>query len=33
MYSSVVFSISQIISELPYSILCAVVFYLLFYFP
>lgn len=33
MYSSTVFALTQIISELPYSVLCAVVFYLLWYFP
>lgn len=33
MYSSVVFSIAQLTAEMPYSVLCAVVFFLLFYFP
>lgn len=30
MYSTVVFAIAQLVSEIPYSILCAVAFYLLF---
>ncbi|KAL7416336.1 putative ATP-binding cassette transporter [Mrakia frigida] len=33
MYSSIVFSTSQLIAEMPYSILCAVGFFVLFYFP
>lgn len=33
MYSSIVFSTSQLIAEMPYSVLCAVAFFLLFYFP
>ncbi|KAL7416554.1 putative ATP-binding cassette transporter [Mrakia frigida] len=33
MYSSIVFSTSQLIAEMPYSVLCAVGFFLLFYFP
>lgn len=33
MYTPTVFSLSQLMAEVPNSILCAVVFYLLFYFP
>ncbi|GAA5932006.1 hypothetical protein JCM1841_003594 [Sporobolomyces salmonicolor] len=33
MYSEFVFSLSQLAAETPYSILCAVVFYLLLYWP
>ncbi|KAI5450104.1 ATP-binding cassette transporter snq2 [Naganishia albida] len=33
MYSTTVFATSQIISEMPYSVLCAAAFYLLWYFP
>jgi len=33
MYSGTVFAIGQLASELPFSVACAVVFFLLFYFP
>ncbi|CEQ38617.1 SPOSA6832_00050, partial [Sporobolomyces salmonicolor] len=33
MYSPVVFALSQLAAEMPYSILCSVVFFLLLYFP
>ncbi|GAA5871103.1 hypothetical protein JCM8547_005358, partial [Rhodosporidiobolus lusitaniae] len=33
MYSPVVFALSQLAAEMPYSILCSVVFFLLFYYP
>ncbi|GAA6043179.1 hypothetical protein JCM8097_008713 [Rhodosporidiobolus ruineniae] len=33
MYSSPVFAISQLAAEMPYSILCSVVFFLLLYYP
>ncbi|KAL8291281.1 hypothetical protein RQP46_002259 [Phenoliferia psychrophenolica] len=33
MYSQIVFALAQLAAEIPYSILCAVAFYLLFYFP
>lgn len=33
MYSQVVFALAQLAAEVPYSILCAVAFFLLFYFP
>ncbi|GAA5893783.1 hypothetical protein JCM8208_001243 [Rhodotorula glutinis] len=33
MYSPVVFGITQLVGEMPYSILCAVIFFLLFYYP
>lgn len=33
MYSQIVFALAQLISESPYSILCAVVFFLLWNFP
>lgn len=33
MYSPVVFALCQLAAEAPYSLLCAVCFFLLFYFP
>ncbi|ORY72886.1 pleiotropic drug resistance ABC transporter [Leucosporidium creatinivorum] len=33
MYSSPVFGLAQVIAEVPYSILCSIVFFLLFYYP
>jgi len=33
MYSPVVFALSQLAAETPYSILCSVVFFLLLYYP
>ncbi|GAA6062867.1 hypothetical protein JCM10212_000789 [Sporobolomyces blumeae] len=33
MYSPIVFALSQLAAEMPYSVLCAIAFYLLFYFP
>lgn len=33
MYSQPVFAIGQLAAEMPYSILCAVVYFLLYYFP
>lgn len=33
MYSPVVFAMSQLAAEMPYSILCSVVFFLLLYYP
>lgn len=33
MYSQPAFAISQVIAELPYSILCALIFYICIYFP
>ncbi|GAA5979902.1 hypothetical protein JCM11641_007581 [Rhodosporidiobolus odoratus] len=33
MYSPVVFSLAQLAAEMPYSILCSVVFFLLLYYP
>lgn len=33
MYSQEVFAISQFLAEMPYSILSAVVYYLVWYFP
>lgn len=32
-YSPTVFAIAQLVAEIPYSILCSVVFFLLFYLP
>ncbi|KAG9089211.1 hypothetical protein FS749_001533 [Ceratobasidium sp. UAMH 11750] len=33
MYSQIVFALGQLMAEMPYSVLCAVVYFLLFYFP
>ena len=33
MYSPVVFALSQLAAEVPYSIICAFAFWVLFYFP
>ncbi|GAA6008132.1 hypothetical protein JCM10207_007040 [Rhodosporidiobolus poonsookiae] len=33
MYSPTVFGLSQLIAEIPYSILCSAVFFLIFYYP
>ncbi|GAA6001205.1 uncharacterized protein JCM10292_006956 [Rhodotorula paludigena] len=33
MYSPAVFGLTQLIAEMPYSVICAVLFYLVFYFP
>ncbi|BGP47011.1 ATP-binding cassette transporter snq2 [Rhodotorula kratochvilovae] len=33
MYSPVVFGLTQLIGEMPYSLICAVAFFLLFYYP
>ena len=33
MYTQPIFAIGQIVSEFPYAVLCAVVYYLLYYFP
>lgn len=33
MYSQIVFALAQLAAETPYSILCAVVFFLLLYYP
>ena len=33
MYSQIVFALGQLMAEMPYSVLCAVVFFLLFYYP
>lgn len=33
MYSQPIFAIGQLAAEMPYSILCAVVYFLLYYFP
>ncbi|KAG9100824.1 hypothetical protein FRC06_003645 [Ceratobasidium sp. 370] len=33
MYSQIAFALGQLMAEMPYSLLCAVVYYLLFYFP
>jgi ABC-type multidrug transport system permease subunit len=33
MYSQPIFAIGQLAAEMPYSILCAVVYFFLYYFP
>ncbi|QRW00881.1 ABC-2 type transporter [Ceratobasidium sp. AG-Ba] len=33
MYSQIVFALGQLMAEMPYSVLCAVTYFLLFYFP
>ena len=33
MYTQPIFAIGQLVSEIPYSILCAVVYFVLYYFP
>ncbi|QRV86840.1 ABC-2 type transporter [Ceratobasidium sp. AG-Ba] len=33
MYSQIVFALGQLMAEMPYSVLCAVAYFLLFYFP
>lgn len=33
MYSQPIFAIGQLVAEMPYSILCAVVYFLLYYYP
>ncbi|KAF8602772.1 hypothetical protein BDV93DRAFT_533391 [Ceratobasidium sp. AG-I] len=33
MYSQIAFALGQLMAEMPYSLLCAVVYFLLFYFP
>lgn len=33
MYSQPIFAIGQLAAEMPYSILCAVVYFLLYYYP
>jgi ATP-binding cassette subfamily G (WHITE) protein 2 (SNQ2) len=33
MYSQVVFAIGQLLAEMPYSILCAVLYFVLYYYP
>lgn len=33
MYSPVVFALSQLAAETPYSVLCSIVFFLLIYYP
>ncbi|QRV86887.1 ABC transporter G family member 11 [Ceratobasidium sp. AG-Ba] len=33
MYSQIAFALGQLMAEMPYSVLCAVVYFLLFYFP
>ncbi|CAE6481297.1 unnamed protein product [Rhizoctonia solani] len=33
MYSQIVFALGQLMAEMPYSVLCAVVYFLLFYYP
>lgn len=33
MYSQPIFAIGQLAAEMPYSVLCAVVYFLLYYYP